>query len=82
MIEDTDLSARHSKFVEKIRRYALDLISQKQKLCFSFSRQRSFIVGKLIHRRAANLAIDDLGLVIHHNESEHPPADVVAYCRH
>jgi hypothetical protein len=80
MIEDANLPAWQRHFVEKTGRYALDPLSQMQKLSFSFSRRRSLIAGKLIHRRAADLAVDDLGPVIHHYEREHHPAGVVAYC--
>ena len=79
MVEDADLPAwwhRHS--VKKFRRNALDPVPQVQKLSFSFSRQHASGAGKMIYRRAADLAVDDLGLVIHHREFERHPIGVVA----
>jgi hypothetical protein len=65
VVEDADLPAwvsGHS--VKKFRRNVLDHVPQVQKLTFSFSRQRASGAGNLIHRRAADLAGDQLGLVI------------------
>ena len=74
---DHPASCRHSS-IEEIRRNALDRIPQAQKLRFSVSGHRTFGASKLVHRRAADLTVDDLGLV-HHHEFEGHPAGVVTY---
>jgi hypothetical protein len=65
-------------FVEEIRRNALDRILQVQKLRFSVGGSRTFGASKLVHRRAADLTVDDLGIVLH-RESEDHPVGVVTY---
>jgi hypothetical protein len=81
MVEDADLPAWMSGHsVKKFRCNSLDPVPQVQKLSFSFSRQHASGAGKVIYRHAADLAVDDLGLVIHHGEFERHPADVVTYC--
>jgi hypothetical protein len=79
MEEDADHPAGLS-CVEEIRRNALDCILQVQKLCFSVGGHRTFSAGKLIHRRAADLAGDaDHSCLVNHREYESHPADVVTY---
>ena len=46
---------------------------------FFFIRHRTFGAGKLIHRRAADLAVDDDPRLVNHREFESHPPDVVTY---
>ena len=79
MEEDADHPAlSRLSFVEEIRRNALDRILQVQKLRFSVGGYRTFGASKLVHRRAADLTVDDLGIVLH-RESEDHPVGVVTY---
>ena len=79
MEEDADHPAGLS-CVEEIGRNALDCILQVQKLRFPVGGHRTFGAGKLIHRRAADLAGDaDASCLVNHREFESHPADVVTY---
>src|ERR1700737_648499 len=79
MEEDADHPAlSRLSFVEEIRRNCVDRILQVQKLRFSVGGYRAFGASKLVHRRAADLTVDDLGIVLH-RELEGHPAGVVTY---
>ena len=81
MLEDADHPARcRYSFVEEIRGNSLNRIPQAQKLRSSFGRHRASNVGKLVHRRAADLALDDRDpRPVNHREFESPPVGVVTY---
>ena len=81
MLEDADHPARcRYSFVEEIRGNSLNRIPQVQKLRSSFGWHRASNVGKLVHRRAADLALDDRDpRPVNHREFESPPVGVVTY---
>ena len=80
MEEDADHPAlSRLSFVEEIRRNALDRILQVQKLRFSVGGSRTFGASKLVHRRAADLTVDDLGIVLHRELEGHPTGVVTYY---
>ena len=81
MLEDADHPARcRQSFVEEIRGNSLNRIPQLQKLRFSFGRHRPSNAGKLVHRRVADLAVDDGDhRLVDHREFESHPAGVVTY---
>src|SRR6266481_414064 len=58
--EDADQPARcRQSFVEEIRGNSLNRIPQVQKLRFSLSGHRTSDTSELVHRSAADLALDD-----------------------
>ena len=80
MEEDADHPAlSRLSFVEEIRRNALDRFLQVQKLRFSVGGSRTFGASKLVHRRAADLTVDDLGIVLHRELEGHPTGVVTYY---
>src|ERR1700737_1954376 len=80
MEEDADHPAWcRLSFVEEIRRNALDRIPQVQKLRFSVSGHRTFGASKLVYRRAADLTVDDLGIVFHRELEGHSTGVVTYY---
>jgi hypothetical protein len=81
MLEDADQPARcRQSFVEEMRGNSLDRIPQVQKLCFSLSGHRTFGTSELVHRSAADLALDDRGYgPINHRKFEGHPVGVVPY---
>jgi hypothetical protein len=80
MMEDSDRTDRtRYALVEEIRRNALDLAPQPYKLRLSFRRRRAFAAFKLIQRRAAYLAVNQLSVRASHCKFERHPFGVVTY---
>ena len=79
-MEDSDQpdGARYI-LIEKIRRDTLDLVPEFYKLRLSFGGHRALGTVKLIHSRAAHLAVDHLSLGVGHCEFERHPFGVIAY---
>src|SRR5258705_11431406 len=81
MPEDADQPARcRQSFVEEMRGNSLDRIPHVQKLRFSLSGHRTFGTSELVHRSAADLALDDRGYgPVNHRKFEGHPVSVVPY---
>jgi hypothetical protein len=81
MMKDADHSNwLRQSVIEQIRGNALDLVSELQKLRVSFGGHGPFGAAKLIHRRAADRAVDGVGRsLVNHRKFERHPFDVVAY---
>src|SRR5258706_9487297 len=79
--EDADQPARcRQSFVEEIRGNSLNRIPQVQKLRFSLSGHRTSDTSELVHRSAADLALDDRDYgPVNHRKFEGHPVSVVPY---
>src|SRR5258707_7937850 len=79
--EDADQPARcRQSFVEEIRANSLNRIPQVQKLRFSLSGHRPSDTSELVHRSAADLALDDRDYgPVNHRKFEGHPVSVVPY---